>query len=268
MGIMTGTDPRGEFQDQRANSNVSLLVWSAVVVGVAAGFIFSAFPEIDLRTSGFFYMGHGVFSGKGGGIFSGPPTTVADFIRLSLYVSFVGVCVVAAAGIAISLIRKRNVLGLVPLKWIFLGACLILGPGIVGNVILKDHWGRARPVHIVEFGGTKTYSLALVPSDQCNRNCSFVAGEASMMYAAFFAAAFLFPIFGRRLILAGVLMGLFSGFIRISQGAHFLSDVIFAGVTMALTVAGVYVLFRAISNMCKADADAPAEDPLARRSLW
>jgi lipid A 4'-phosphatase len=263
MGIMTGTDSRIAFEDQCANSNVSLLVWGAVVVGVFAGLFFFAFPEIDLRTSGFFYMGHGVFSGKGGGIFNGPPTTVADFIRLSLYISFVGVCIVAAAGIAISLIQKRNFLGLGPLKWLFLGACLILGPGIVGNVILKDHWGRARPVHIVEFGGTKSYSLPLVPSDQCNRNCSFVAGEASMMYAAFFAAAFLFPLVGRRLILAGVLMGLFSGVIRISQGAHFLSDVIFAGVTMALTVAAVYVVFRTISNMCRANADAPTRSPLA-----
>jgi lipid A 4'-phosphatase len=32
-----------------------------------------------------------------------------------------------------------------------------------------------------------------------------------------------------------------------SQGAHFLSDVIFAGVAMALTVAAIYLVFAAIA---------------------
>jgi len=267
MGMMTGTVSRAEFQNRDANSNAALLFWGALAVGIVTGILFIAFPAIDLETSAVFYRGHGIFAGKGGGIFSGPPTTVADFTRLSLYISFVGVCIIDLIGIAISSIGKRRFLGLGTPKWLFLAACLVLGPGIVGNVILKDHWGRARPVHTIEFGGTKSFSPPIIPSDQCDRNCSFVAGEASMMYATFFAAAFLFPTFGRRLILAGVLMGLFAGVVRISQGAHFLSDVVFAGVTMALTVAGVYALSGPIMRLLQIDADTPAENPPTRRSV-
>lgn len=249
MGIMTAAEPQSEFKAEEENSNVSLLLRGAAIVGAVAAIIFFAFPEIDLKTSAFFYKGNGVFSGKAGGIFYGPSlTTPADAIRMFLYVSFVGVCLLNAYGLIASIIRKRAVFGLKTWRWLFLGACLVIGPGIVSNVILKDHWGRARPVHLAEFGGTKTYSRPLVLSDQCARNCSFVAGEASMIYATFFAAAFLFPAMGRRLIIAGVFFGLLSGLARISQGAHFLSDVIFAGVAMALTVAGIYLLFRAISR--------------------
>ncbi len=249
MGIMTAAEPQADFQTQEEKSNVALLVRGAIVVGVIASILFYAFPQFDLATSAFFYKGHGVFSGKGGGIFAGgPPSTPSDFIRLGFYGSFMIVCILTAFGLTASLIRKSPVFGLSTLRWLFLGTCLAVGPGIVGNVILKDHWGRARPVHLTEFGGSKTYSRPLLPSDQCDRNCSFVAGEASMMYAAFFAAAFLFPVIGRRLIVAGVLAGLLSGAVRISQGAHFLSDVIFAGVAMALTIAGIYLLFRAISR--------------------
>jgi lipid A 4'-phosphatase len=268
MGTMTTALSRAELQDQDANGNVSLLIWGALIVGAVSGVLFFAFPQIDIKTSEYFYKGGGVFAGKGSGIFSGgPPRTIPDVVRLFLYVSFVGVCILNAIGLMASLILKRPVFGLGFLKWLFLALCLVMGPLIVGNLILKDNWGRARPVHITEFGGSKTYTLPLVPSDQCDRNCSFVAGEASMMYAAFFAAAFLFPGRGRRLIAAGVLVGFFSGLIRLSQGAHFLSDVIFAGVTMALTVACIYLLFKAIARKVAVDAQ-PGPDPLAQWSPW
>jgi lipid A 4'-phosphatase len=244
---MAAEASRTLLQEQHTKSNASLLIWGAIGVGVVAGLLFCAFPEIDLKTSEFFYQGGGVFSGKRGGIFTGPPQTASDYIRLALYLAFIGICVLNALGLALSLIRKREALGLTSRKWLFLAACLAIGPGLVANVVLKDHWGRARPVHITEFGGSKTYSLPLVPSDQCRSNCSFVAGEPSMMYTVFFAAAFLFPAFYGSLIASGIAVGLFSGLIRISQGAHFLSDVVFAGVTMALTVACIYLVFKAVA---------------------
>jgi len=67
---------------------------------------------------------------------------------------------------------------------IYLLAVLIVGPGLIVNVVFKDHFGRARPAQIVEFGGTKQFTPALVPTDQCHKNCSFSSGHA--------AAAFIF----------------------------------------------------------------------------
>ncbi|MET0407801.1 MAG: phosphatase PAP2 family protein [Hyphomicrobium sp.] len=245
--MVTATS-RAEFGERTEGGTVTLLVWGALSVGVIAGLLFCTFPAIDLDTAGLFYKGNGVFVGKGGGIFTGAPTTIADFVRKGIYFSFVALCVLTVIGAAVSLIRKADVLGLSSTKWLFFAASLLIGPGLVGNAILKDNWGRARPVQIVEFGGQKTYSPPLLPADQCDHNCSFVAGEASMMFTTFFAAALLFPALARRLIITGVVLGLFSGLIRMSQGAHFLSDVVFAGVTMALTVAGLFLLFKMLSR--------------------
>ena len=49
-------------------------------------------------------------------------------------------------------------------------------------------------------------------------------------------AAALFPQWSVALVIAGTVAGLATGLIRMAQGAHFLSDVLFAGVFMALTV--------------------------------
>lgn len=269
MGIMTTAESQMAVQGRNANNIVALLVYGALIVGVLAGIVFFAFPQIDLKTSEYFYRGGGVFAGKGGGIFAGgPPQTVSDFVRMALYFSFVGVCVLNIVGFFASLVLKRDVLGLGSVKWLFLAICLAAGPGLVGNTILKDHWGRARPVHLVEFGGSKSYTPPLVPSNQCDRNCSFVAGEASMMFATFFAAAFLFPAIGRILIGVGVALGLFSGFIRVSQGAHFVSDVIFAGVAMALTVSAIYFVFKTLARKRASNRGLAFQDPLAGQMLW
>ncbi len=270
MGMMTASNTRIEPWANDANRHVvTWLICGALIIGAAAAVLFAVFPHLDLDTSRYFYRGNGVFSGKSTGIFSGgPPTTVSDVIRLVLYFSFIGVCVLNVIALIASFVLKGDVFRLGFVKWLFLAACLVIGPGLVGNEILKDHWGRARPVHLSEFGGTKKYTSPLMPSDECRRNCSFVAGEASMMYAVFFSAAFLFPEIAGVMIVAGVAAGLFAGFIRISQGAHFLSDVIFAGVTMALTVAGVYLVFKTIARSRAANQGQLMEDPLNGRSLW
>ncbi|MFT3730441.1 MAG: phosphatase PAP2 family protein [Hyphomicrobium sp.] len=262
MGIMTAVKSQYEHRSRDASSNVSLLVWGGVIVGAIAALVFFLFPQIDLKTSELFYRGDGVFVGKGGNLLlEGADATFAGVVRLALYSAFVVICIITVAGIVASAVLKRDVFGLGFLKWLFLGACLLIGPGFISNVVLKDHWGRARPVHVTEFGGKKAYSPALVPSDQCRRNCSFIAGEAAMMYATFFAAAFLFPAIGRKLILTGAVVGFLSGLIRVSQGAHFLSDVIFAGVAMALTVAAIHTIFRIFVR-----TEGPDGDPLIARS--
>lgn len=267
IAVLTGTARHEACEVRDAKTNARLLFGGAAIVGAIAALLFLAFPGLDLATSDLFYRGNGIFAGKAGGVFSVPPATVAAFIRLVFYVSFIAVCVTNAIGIAVTLIGKRRFLGLNAPRWLFLAACLIIGPGIVANVILKDHWGRARPAQTVAFGGSKTFTPPLIPSDQCDRNCSFVAGEPSMMYATVFAAAFLFPAIGRGLLATGVAMGLVSGMVRISQGGHFLSDVIFAGVTMALTVTILYVLLGPVLKMYHRDADATAQHPPVQRSV-
>lgn len=128
---------------------------------------------------------------------------------------------------------------------IFLLFTLGLGPGLIVNTILKDRWGRARPAQIREFGGSRRFTKAFVMSDQCRRNCSFVSGDAAMGY---YGLAFAFVARRRRVIIAsaGLLAGTTIGLIRIAQGAHFLSDVMLAGVFIFLIAWLLYASIRQV----------------------
>jgi lipid A 4'-phosphatase len=97
------------------------------------------------------------------------------------------------------------------------------------NGIFKETWGRARPREVVEFGGNKKFTKAFVLSDQCKTNCSFVSGEASI---GFYGLTLIFVARRKRKIIAfaSLLAGSLIGLLRMSLGAHFLSDVIFSGV--------------------------------------
>ena len=110
---------------------------------------------------------------------------------------------------------------------------LLVGPGIIVHNVFKDQWDRARPRHLVEFGGDKQFTPAWVISDQCDRNCSFVSGHAAM--------GFYFMILGwlmgsRRWFYIGLAIGAGVGMIRVLQGGHFLSDSILAGFMVYWTI--------------------------------
>jgi lipid A 4'-phosphatase len=115
---------------------------------------------------------------------------------------------------------------------------LALGPGLVVNTILKDHWGRARPHQILVFGGDAHFTPAVLMADQCARNCSFPSGHAALGFWLV-AVAMVVPPRWRCLAMGCALaIGALVGAMRIAQGAHFLSDVIAA----ALIVVGINCL--------------------------
>jgi lipid A 4'-phosphatase len=70
---------------------------------------------------------------------------------------------------------------------------------------------------------------ALQPTNQCGRNCSFVSGEAASVFVPFYAAAAVAPQWAATLLVVGTLAGFSAGCVRVVQGAHFLSDEVFAG---------------------------------------
>ncbi|HLI19979.1 MAG TPA: phosphatase PAP2 family protein, partial [Stellaceae bacterium] len=192
-------------------------------------------PGIDLWASGLFYR-------PGAGFFLGdwPPFRLAHeylWIAVTAFGVAVGVALLA------SLALKRPVLGLGPRAAIFLLLALALGPGLTVNTVFKDHWGRARPAQIVPFGGDKKFSPAFVPSDQCQRNCSFPAGDPAMGFYLVSAA----PLAGsaparRNGILAALAAGAALGVVRLAQGGHFLSDVVASGFLVTGIDWGLYRL--------------------------
>lgn len=214
----------------------SFAKWAAIA-GVAAAFLFLASPQIDLAVSQVFYVGHGRFAGHG--------VHAVGIVR-NLFMALYVVAVVATiVGAVVALGKEKRWLGLGATQWIFAALCLSVGPGLIANGVFKENWGRARPTNVLEFEGAKPFTPALIPTRNCERNCSFVSGEASSMFALFFAAAALFRRRPRVLAGAGIVVGGLAGLLRIMQGAHFLSDVVFAGVFMALTVTTLFFLFEA-----------------------
>jgi membrane-associated PAP2 superfamily phosphatase len=105
--------------------------------------------------------------------------------------------------------------------------CMLLGVGLAVHAGLKDHWGRARPSDVQAFGGAMTFTPPLRPTAQCDRNCSFVSGHAAGTFALMALGLFAAPQRRRRWLLAAVLAGTLMGAVRVVQGRHFTSDIVF-----------------------------------------
>lgn len=120
---------------------------------------------------------------------------------------------------------------------LFLMFVMIIGPGILINVIFKDHWGRPRPRQIQEFGGTLKYLKAWEPG-KSKEGRSFPSGHASMGFY-FMSLYYIFRNKNKKLALGffvfGVCAGCIIGLGRIAQGAHFLSDVMWSGLFVYIT---------------------------------
>jgi lipid A 4'-phosphatase len=178
----------------------------------ATAFLFLSWPAIDLWVSGFFHE-----PGRGFTLNRAPiPMAIHAAIEVIVLAG-------ALAGLGLLFSRAHRRVGA------FLLTTLAVGPGLLANLLLKDNWGRARPVHVVEFGGTQQFGPPLLPDDQCAQNCSFVGGDASAGFWLIAVALILPARFRAAGVFAGIAAGLFFGGNRVAQGAHFTSDILFAG---------------------------------------
>jgi lipid A 4'-phosphatase len=204
----------------------------AVLIAVLA--VLVVWPQIDLVVSGWFYRpDEGFFAGN---------MPLFDALHVTAHAGsrIFGFAAVLLAVLAAS--QRRPVLGLESRAWTFLFLGLLLGPGLVANGIFKDHWGRARPRDIAEFGGAMHFTPALVPTDQCRRNCSFVSGDGAFGFYLPAIAYVVPPARTRRYFWTGMGLGALFGLARIAAGAHFLSDVVFAAVFVQLVLALLYAV--------------------------
>nr|WP_244635692.1 phosphatase PAP2 family protein [Chthonobacter albigriseus] len=120
---------------------------------------------------------------------------------------------------------------------------LVLGPGLLVNVLLKGFWGRARPVQVIDFGGDHPFSAPWVIAGNCDWNCSFVSGEASSsMFLV--ALALVGPRAWRTAVAtAAVVFSIVMSLNRIAFGGHFFSDVVLA---WALTLLVILIAHRIV----------------------
>lgn len=193
-----------------------------------AALIFNIFPKLDIWFSSlFFENGHFFLYNN--------PVVVAICRSAEVAVWILSI------GLISLLVWKNNPFALNQKMAVFLLIVLILGPGLVVNVIFKEHWGRARPGRIEEFGGVQKFTRAFVISDQCETNCAFVSGHASIGFY-FVAFGFVWRAHRKKIITAAAIYGALIGLGRIMRGVHFLSDIVFSFFFVYITAFMVYEL--------------------------
>ena len=116
---------------------------------------------------------------------------------------------------------------------------LALGPGLIVNGLLKEQWGRARPVNCEDFGGTQVFTPAFVVSDQGGK--SFSSGHAAGS-AYWVVVALILARGPRRRYWLSLAVGysLLVAWARLAAGGHFFSDILVSWFILALLAWGLY----------------------------
>ena len=194
--------------------------------------LFALYPDIDLKVSSFFYDAKQGFYLKEYPLFH----LLYKGIGVILIVTFLGLF----AFVYDQKKRARSAKYLDKKAVGFLLLFFLVGPGLITNVVFKEHSGRARPVQVTEFGGDKVFTPYYKVTDQCKHNCSFISGHAA---AAFFFIAFGYVMRSRLLFWLGFAFGTLMALTRVAQGGHFLSDVIFAFIVNLIVLKVLYYLY-------------------------
>ncbi len=201
----------------------------------AASAVFLVFPGIDLWFSNLFHRAKGGFWLR--------RNDALGFFRMTNDVLIAALVVGLIASVVVKLVRPDSPSPVRPNIVVFLLSTLVLGPLVLVNVILKNTWGRPRPVQVDAFGGDAPYVEVWRITDWCADNCSFVSGEASSAIWLV-AVALVLPKSVRGAATAAMIVyALLLSLNRIAFGGHFLSDVL---ISFGLTLFLVAVVHRAV----------------------
>ena len=206
-----------------------LLAAAVISLWFALAVVFNGNPGWDLAVSGFFFDPALCDATAGASTCAGFPMAnwpLARTLRELLHKAPTVIGIVLAGVLVADLLRGR--------RWSDPGfrarlvvlAALLIGPLLIVNGILKAEWGRPRPLMTDLFGGTMPFVPAGVMEGLCQRNCSFVSGEGAAG-GWFLALGVLFPP-ARRAVAYAVLAvtGTGMAMLRVSFGAHYLSDAV------------------------------------------
>ncbi len=195
------------------NRTVFLLVLGA---SLAVGLLPVLWPQLDIAVAGYFLQDK-------------PPVDPAQWLWVEwvneytpdIFRGLAMFCI--AAWIVVSLLRRSRRAGI---ALAFVGISLLLGPGF-STWAVKEHTLRARPFDVVQFGGDRQFTPALTQARQCTDNCAFTSGHVACGF--FFVSLMLLDPRRRwRWIAAGLVAGSLVGVARMSVGAHWLSDALWA----------------------------------------
>ncbi len=196
------------------------VVINFVTLFLIAGVFLTIGPSLDIYISGLFYIGDPKFLIQRSDIFS----IIFRDIFLPSILIYVLILPIFSKYFKIDRLYFKYSFSIKEFALIWISQVLIIVLFI--NSVLKSHWGRGRPEDIIQFGGPEIFTPWFRYSEACNTNCSFVSGDA----AVGFSLIVLYFITNNKLFFyLGIIFGCSIGLIRILAGAHFLSDVLFAG---------------------------------------
>jgi lipid A 4'-phosphatase len=171
-----------------------------------------AFPQIDLAVAQLFAAPEGGFVARGSAWEQFMYGSIDELLLI------VGLGLIGAWLIGRRRTQAPRVTGR---RLAFLLLLLAMVPGLIVNALFKEHWGRARPIQLEQFGGDRDFTPAFVISDQGGG--AFSSGHVA---AAAWLVAVPVVLFGvgslwTRLALLYLLAMVLA---RVAAGAHFLSD--------------------------------------------
>jgi lipid A 4'-phosphatase len=204
----------------------------ALGLAVVVGLLFGLYPQLDLDIARPFYThtdaAHHLFAWR----------LSLSLMRARDIGLWVGTVLVAPAVIALigKLILPRRKMLISGRAVVFLIATMALGPGLLVNVALKEHWGRPRPIDVTQFGGTQHFVAWWDPRGGCPSNCSFVSGDVAGAAWTLAPAALAPPQWRALAYGAALALSLGMAALRMMAGGHFFTDTVFAGVFTFLIV--------------------------------
>jgi membrane-associated phospholipid phosphatase len=228
-----------------------VLTLSALLLGVSLLFMLA--PRIDFAVSGLFYDPAAGFGGR--------RAAMVSLLRDAGWLLEWAFALALILPFAIKLLAPDSRLLVRPRASLFALTALAVGPGLLVNGVLKEFWGRARPREVIEFGGGADFSPVWWISGECERNCSFVSGEAASAFWLV-SLAFIVPKAWRPVTAIVTLAAAAAvSATRIAVGGHFISDVLIAWL---LTVLVIVLLQRLILKGLPENFDPAVEIGIGR----
>lgn len=113
----------------------------------------------------------------------------------------------------------------------------ILGSGVLVHIVAKEMWGRPRPRQVENYGGNQPYRPIWKPEyNPPEPSKSFSCGHCTLGFVFFALYVIGVRLRSRFLQVMGLALAFFIGFlfgfVRMAQGAHFFSDVLFSAYFM------------------------------------
>ena len=215
----------------KARTQAWLAWWLAFVVASA---VFLAWPQLDLAVAAHFHESAGRFPADQLTVVQAVYVWAPRWGQIGFVLALLALCLGRWPVRRLPRWVWRRLMA-----WVLV---VILGVGLVVHEALKDRVGRPRPVQVVQMGGQAPFVPIFTVSQHCERNCSFVSGHAAIGFSLMAIGMWATPPRRRRWWLAGVLAGSVIGLVRIAQGGHFLSDIVFSG----LAIWGTGLLIRSL----------------------